>query len=350
MREEITSLDLHYLLQELQVLIGGKVDKIYEKADNKKEFMIRFHVSQIGKKQLKILVPNYLYLTEYKEEFPQTPPGYCAFLRKYLTNSRLLEIKQVNFERILELTFQTKNEKLIMIIELFSKGNVILCREDYKIMSPLENQNWKDRTIRGGIKYEYPPAQINTKEIKEIKTNKEIVKYLATDLGFGGLYAEYLCKISKIDKNSKKITELLLKNIKGILNKKIKANLSGEEILPIEIEKTSNYYKTFNEALDENLTINKIKQDKSDIEKEKKEQLSKKEKIIKDQEQRIKGLEKSAEENQKKGEAMYENYQELNKILIEIRELRKKLSWKEIKKKYPKININEKEGTISVKI
>jgi len=58
MKQEITSLDLHFLAKELQVLIGGKVDKIYEQEENKKEFLFRFHVPGKGKMQLRISLPG----------------------------------------------------------------------------------------------------------------------------------------------------------------------------------------------------------------------------------------------------------------------------------------------------
>ena len=150
MNNETSSLELSCLIKEFQVLIGGKIDKIYQQKSNKREFLFRMHVPSHGKKQLRVIAPGFIYLSEYKQEFTDSPPGYCTFLRKHLGNARIEAVRQVNFERIVEIIFDAKEGKLILIIELFSKGNIILCKEDYTIISPLENQRWKDRTASDG--------------------------------------------------------------------------------------------------------------------------------------------------------------------------------------------------------
>ncbi|MFC2136145.1 NFACT family protein, partial [Bacteroidota bacterium] len=231
MKEEISSLELHYLVKEFQDIINGRVDKIYQDG---RSFLITMHVRGKGRRLLKI-DSNIIYLTEHKEEFAETPPGYCAFLRKYLSGGFIREIKQIDFERILEITFESKERKYFMIIELFSNGNVILCDEEYKVLSALESHKWKDRTVRGGIKYEHPPEQNNSFELYEkefseiIKNSKRdaLVKTLAKEISLGGLYAEELCLLSKVDKIMKPtLNEIkeLHKQLKKLFSKKIKAN------------------------------------------------------------------------------------------------------------------------------
>ena len=74
--------------------------------------------------------------------------------------------------------------------------------------------------------------------------------------------------------------------------------------------------------------------------------------IIKKQEDRLKALEKSVKENQRKGELIYENYQEIKQLLDNINSDRKKMSWDELKKKYKNNKllkeIDEKTGKIMV--
>ena len=72
------------------------------------------------------------------------------------------------------------------------------------------------------------------------------------------------------------------------------------------------------------------------------------------QEAKIIELQKSADENQRKGEAIYEKYQLAFSILEEIKKARKTHSWKEIKEKLKghKIikEVNEKTGEIVLDI
>ncbi|MBW2990316.1 NFACT family protein [Candidatus Woesearchaeota archaeon] len=370
MKTSLTSLDLHYLVKEFQSLVGARIDKIYEQDSDKNEFLFIFHKSGVGKLMLRFNLPGVVYLTDYKQVFPDTPPGFCVFLRKHLASARIKEVRQKGFERILEIVFDTKNGVRTLVCELFSKGNMLLLEEDYKIRGLLKSQNWQARTIRGGIKYEYPPKQINTpslgeEQIKNIisKSKKDsIVKTLAIDLGLGGLYAEELCMRADIAKEKKRLddTELkkLFKELKGLFNEKIKANKTNEVVLPFElkIEGQNNrvFYDSFNQVLDDVLTEKVVKQVQEKVIKEKQSKEDKVTLIIKKQEQRLKALEKSITENQRKGELIYEHYQEIKELLENINLDRKKMSWEEVKKKYKNNKlikeIDEKTGKVVVKL
>ena len=122
-----------------------------------------------------------------------------------------------------------KLEKYFLIIELFSKGNIILTDAKNVIITALENQEWKDRTIKPKEKYVFPPLDINWKEVS-VKRVQEVLKKsekrnlatsLATEIGLGGLYAEELCRQAEVDLNqvptkvTAKEAELLVKTMKN---------------------------------------------------------------------------------------------------------------------------------------
>ena len=187
-KTQLSSIDIHYIVQELQFLINAKIDKIYN--PTKKEILIQFHVPNKGKQQLKINEHS-IYLTEHK--FPaDSPSEFCIYLRKKLTNSRLRKIEQIGFERIISFSFETKEGILQLTTELFSKGNIILTK-DNKILIAAEQQKWSSRIIKPKETYIYPTREYNLMELKQAelknlltKTNKEsIVKSLAIDLGLG---------------------------------------------------------------------------------------------------------------------------------------------------------------------
>ena len=370
MKTELTSLDLYYLVKEFQILVGARIDKIYEQEEDRNEFLFIFHKSGVGKLMLRFNLPGLAYLTDYKQIFPDTPPGFCVFLRKHLASARIKEIRQKGFERILEIVFTTREGTRTLICELFSKGNMILVDEEYKIRGLFKPQNWQARTIRGGIKYEYPPEQVNTlslskEQIKNIilKSKKDsIVKTLAIDLGLGGLYAEELCKRAKITKEKKKLDEKelkkLFKELKGMFNDKVKANKVNDELVPFELalfeHKEKEYFKSFNKALDNVLTEKVVKEVEARVVKEKQSKEDKVKLILEKQKERIKALEKSITDNQRKGELIYEHYNELKELLEQINLDRKKMKWEELKKKYKKNklikDIDEKKGLIILDI
>ena len=112
------------------------------------------------------------FFTEYKGAFT-APNKLCLTLRKFLNNARLRKIEQIGFERILEFTFESKQGFFYLIIELFSTGNILLCRNDYSIIVAKKYKRYSKRTIRGGVKYDHPKKDLNVKELylDEIKNS-----------------------------------------------------------------------------------------------------------------------------------------------------------------------------------
>ena len=106
--DKFSSLDLYFLLKELDLELS-KVDQIYQK--DKEELLLQLHKTGHGKQLLRIHLPGLIYLSKYKGIQPETPPGFCTFLRKKLKQARLIKIEQYGFERILDFTFSTKENK-----------------------------------------------------------------------------------------------------------------------------------------------------------------------------------------------------------------------------------------------
>ena len=73
----LSSLDIHYLINELKLLIDAKIDQIY--MPDKKELLLQFHIPSKGKKLLRIIVGKYFYLTDKKESYAE-PSNFCMFL------------------------------------------------------------------------------------------------------------------------------------------------------------------------------------------------------------------------------------------------------------------------------
>lgn len=319
MKSELSSLDLYYLIYEFQILLGAKIDKVFSQ---KSDFLFQIHIPSIGKKYLRVQMPSLIYLTTHKPEYDDSTK-FGISIRKHIKNTRIRKIKQVGFERIIELSLESIDKTLYLYIELFKPGNIILTDSNKKIIMASTYKAYGSRLIRPANTYSYPIKDFNFLKIdesnlKEIINNSDkssIVITLATELGLGGIYAEALCESSNIDKNSKKIT--------------------NDELIRLfsEIEKLKEVKISLNEKLDQEFT----KKTKNDIKikqtsklEEKKSQLNG---IIRQQLSMIKGLEKSAEQNQEKGEMIYEKYIEITNILKQLKIAKEKMSTQEIKNK-----------------
>jgi predicted ribosome quality control (RQC) complex YloA/Tae2 family protein len=207
MTKVLTSLELSVVVKELQQLVGSKVNKIHQPSSR----ILMLDLFKTGGHKFLVKVDSGvgMFATSYSVKNPLTPFGFCLFLRKHLNGSKLVALIQNKLERIIEFHFDTKDGLRILVCELFSKGNFVLCDGAYKIINCAAVQQWKDRTIKRGEIYKYPPEGFNLMAIDKITfqsyLNKypqhEIVRLIAT-LGFGGTYSEEICLGAKIQKNT----------------------------------------------------------------------------------------------------------------------------------------------------
>lgn len=376
MKKDVSSLELHYLIKEFEPLVGGKVEQVYQ--IGRDEMIIQFHVPSLGKRIMRFILGKMVYLASSKPIVPETPPGFCLFLRKRLGNSRLRSISQLGFERIVELCFETKDAKFKLVVELFGTGNIALCDDSSIILSVLEQQEWKDRSLKPKNKYVYPKKEFNVLDMSRdslrlmlVKSDKEsLVKALAIELGLGGIYSEEVCLLSKVDKNLKpghlsdKELDDVFSALTAVLSAEISAKVifddascsSVKDVAPFALSSQAAFPSkdaaSFNEALDSVMTVKKAADEIHTSTSAAKSKLAKIEEIISQQQRRIAGLEISAADNQRKGEMIYENYPLVDQILKEVNEIRKKQSWQAVKESFKSHKlvrkIDDKIGEISV--
>jgi predicted ribosome quality control (RQC) complex YloA/Tae2 family protein len=360
-KKSISSLELTALVNELQFIVKGKVSQIYHQ--EKKELLLQLHAPGQGKQILKIIPGKFLCLIDEKQDAPLRPTGFCMQLRKYLGNAFIKNISQHNSERIVVFEFE-KKERFYLIIELFSKGNIILTDKNYLIIATLEWHKWKDRTIKPKEIYQFPKQGVNWKKItkKELLTilnkseKKNLATSLATEVGLGGVYAEETCTRSNIDKNilptevSKEQVGLMIAVLQEflVLIQKPHGFIYEEQMTPFPLakEKEKEKIATYNEAISRINPFQVI----SPYDK----RIKSLEKTIDTQETAIKNQEDNIDFNTKIGELIYNNYSPLQKLLDIVKEMKKEMDWIEIaeelkkEKKISKINLKKKTIIINL--
>ena len=367
MKKQLSSLDLNFLLKELEVLKDARIDKIYQ--PEKEIIIFSFYKTNVGKKILKIEIGKAMLIIEEKEDYPEIL-GFGMFLRKHLDGYFLADIEQLKPERIVKFTFKAKDAVKYLYIELFGKGNAILCNEHDVIMNALEQHDFRERSVRPKLKYAYPMMSFNLFDLKEndlanlLRNSKKdsIIVSLATELGLGGLYSEEVCLLSNFDKktNPKDVEEkqiqAILNNLKKIANHKIDAYVVFDDgnvidVIPFDLEFYKKHKKkqfpTFNDAV--SFFYSQFKEAKETAFDKKLKELQR---IIEQQKQTIEELRKEEHELRQKGEAIYHNYNLIKEVLDEINKASKKYSWKDIKEKLKghKVvkEVNEKERKVVV--
>ena len=372
MKKELSVIEIRHYVGELEKIVRARVDRLYQYSP--KDLLIQLHKTGVGKLRLRLNSKGFVYFTDHKSDTSVEVGAFCKVLRRHLENARLISISQLGFERILELGFETRHGIFRLIVECFSKGNIILTDSIGKIISAAEYQHWSTREIKKGHLYKPPEIKYDLTKIDDkgvmaalSASNKEsLVKFLAVDLGLGGTYSEELCLLAGIYKQ-KAPKELaapeakrLLAGINELLEKKSQPLAVFDDgilldVVPFRLQIYKEYrempFETFNEAIDF-----AVRQDASMSEAETRHSREIKEfmRIIREQEENIKYFEEEIRENTWKGELLYNKYSQVDAMLKELRKLREAHSWQEIRQKLKGSRIvkeiNEKEGKVMVDI
>ena len=341
-KKSVASIELAALVNELQFVVGGKLSQIYHQ--DKKELVFQLHARGQGKQLLKVIPGKFVCLTDSKGEAPR-PTGFCMLLRKYIGNASITSFQQKDSERIVVFELE-KKEKFFLVVELFSKGNIILTNSSWKIIGSLERQIWKDRVVKPHEQYIFPEVGVNWKTISlaglekiiSLSDRKNLATTLATEIGLGGVYAEEVCSRSGVDKDllpnevSKVNIKKVFTGIKEILSllEKPAGFMYEKDIIPFELSsgEVVKKYETYNEAIN---TINPFQ--KSSPYQNKIRAL---ERMISTQEKAVRKQEGNIEKNKLKGELIYEKYNALQKLKDIVKELRETKEWKEVSKELKK--------------
>src|SRR3989441_3021032 len=145
MKTSITSFDLRVLVAEWQGLVGGHVDKIYQRDD---EVMFRVNTLDRGKVELYSKAGRWLCFHELEDK-PESPPPFAQTLRRLLDNARVTSIEQRGFDRIAVFQVERGPERFDVVFEVFSKGNLVLVQNGTTVAA-LFPQKFKDRVVQIG--------------------------------------------------------------------------------------------------------------------------------------------------------------------------------------------------------
>jgi predicted ribosome quality control (RQC) complex YloA/Tae2 family protein len=356
MKQEMSSVDVAALVLELRPrLLDAKIMKIYQHSPD--EIRLGLHIFKEGRTNLVIEAGRRLHLTAHPEEAPKFPQSFPMLLRKHLTGGRITEISQYDFDRIIELHVQRGEDTTLLLIELFSRGNIILLDAQKKIILPLKSISFRDRKVIRGEVYELPQAQLSpvTASIDELKemfsrSDNDIVRTIATRMNMGGQYAEEVCARAGIDRNTpaKQLADasLLHKAMQEVfrpLGAELKPHIvlkDGKpvDVLPFELshyEKNEKKYSgTFNDALDEYFSagIDKKRAVVKDKEGAKPEKTGLYEYRLQKQMQTLEMFRDEEGKLVRRGELIYAHYQTVDGILNAIKAAREKgYSWDDIR-------------------
>ena len=160
---------LYSIAEELKnSILNGKVEKVNQ--PEKDEIILSIKKDRNNYKLLISASPVYprIHLTNISKENPMTAPMFCMLLRKHLNSSKLINIRQLDTDRVLFLDFESKDELgfnsiYSLVIEIMGRhSNITLIRHrDNIIMDSIKHVTPEINSIRclyPGIPFVFPPA------------------------------------------------------------------------------------------------------------------------------------------------------------------------------------------------
>ncbi len=152
-------------------IIGGRIEKIYQ--PEKDEIVLNIRTFTDSFRLVLCASSNYprLNFTTSQKQNPQNAPLFCMLLRKHLGSGKIVGIRQVDFERIVEIDIESYDELgdlsvKQLIVEIMGRhSNVILVSPEKRIIDSIKHIDFTVSSVRQvlpGLTYEYPPKQDKT--------------------------------------------------------------------------------------------------------------------------------------------------------------------------------------------
>jgi predicted ribosome quality control (RQC) complex YloA/Tae2 family protein len=376
-KRELTSVDIAAFVGEFAAYEGARLDKAYLYDDDMLRLKLRHY--DRGRVELLIDVRETKHLRvaqpERVPQAPERPPNFAMMLRNRLEGAELVGIEQFEFDRIVEIHFERGDGRTTIVAELFGDGNVAVLDGNGEVVDCLDTVRLKSRTVVPGSPYEFPDARFNPLAVDEDgflarmdQSDTDVVRTLATQLNFGGLWAEELCTRAGIEKTlditdagdeeyrrlHDVVQELAGRLSRGDLDSRVyfEAADTDEEdqrgqsvdVTPVPLEEHTTLgcerYDQFTEALDAYVTALDRDDDdqpvdaspsRPDFESE----IETKERIIAQQEGAIEDFQREADIEREKAESLYANYDLVDEVLSTVRAAREEgTPWEDIEQTF----------------
>jgi predicted ribosome quality control (RQC) complex YloA/Tae2 family protein len=230
---ELSGIELHYLVNK----ISPKVSSGYYVSDissiTKNSILLKLHHPAEPNIMLMVSTKGIWFTNKKYRQVEENQ--FVKVLRREIERAKISSVSQPGSERIFFLYFVNRaNEERKLIVEIFGKGNIILCDETMKILWLLNPIEVRHRTLRIGSEYVLPPKrgedvlQISLESMNKNASlqpnNTEVVKWLGNCTSLPRKYLEEILLQSAINTKyanllSDSDIEIIYEKTKEITNK-----------------------------------------------------------------------------------------------------------------------------------
>jgi len=203
----LSGIELRYLVNDISKKIDGYyVSNIY--GITKDSLLFKFHHPE--KSDVLLMLSTFgIWVTKVKID-PIEPNKLLKHLRNNLLRFKLKEVKQIGTERIVYLTLSYFEKEFVIVVELFSDGNIIICNNEMKILALSHSINVRHRRLHVGSQYVQPPLDnldilnMTEKDFEPIhSTSIAVAILIGKTLGLPRKYIEEITRLAKVESKKK---------------------------------------------------------------------------------------------------------------------------------------------------
>lgn len=241
MKKAMSNVDVAAIVEELKGrILGGFVGKAYQQSSD--TIWLTVQSPEEGRLDLLLEAGKRVHITHTERPITKTPPQFPTMLRSHLGGGRIVDIKQHDFDRVMEIAVEHGGATEFLIIELFPKGSMILLDSSRKILTMLRKMIFRGRKMAAGEEYLYHPGQqdprtISLKDLADMlaRSEQDLVRTIVRGLNMGGTYGEEVCLRAGVNKN-KLAVDLDLQEIE-MVHQALQEVFSAETIEPVIVLK-----------------------------------------------------------------------------------------------------------------
>ena len=185
---ELSGIELHYLVNKISSKITSSYYVSNISSITKNSILLKLHHPTESDINL-IVSTKGIWITSKKYK-QMEEHQLLSILSREIERAKINSVSQPGSERIFFLHFISKdNKERKLVVEIFGKGNIILCDESMKILWILNPVEVRHRILKTGLEYVLPPNrgedvfQISLEGMKKSRDtqpeNTDLVRWLA---------------------------------------------------------------------------------------------------------------------------------------------------------------------------
>ncbi|SDJ75558.1 Predicted component of the ribosome quality control (RQC) complex, YloA/Tae2 family, contains fibronectin-binding (FbpA) and DUF814 domains [Halovenus aranensis] len=370
-KRELTSVDIAAFAGEFAAYEGARLDKAYLYDDG----LVRLKLRHYDRGRVELLLDTgetkhvRVATPERVPPAPERPPNFAMMLRNRMEGAELVGIEQFEFDRIVQIHFERDDARTTIVAELFGDGNIAVLDGNGEVVDCLDTVRLKSRTVAPGSVYEFPDARFNPLAVdidgfvaRMAQSDTDVVRTLATQLNFGGLWAEELCtragveKTLDIDEADREEYERIYEVVQDMSARLGRGDLDANvyfedddqshavDVTPVPLEEHAHLardsYDQFTDALDAYFATlgdedDDVPADSTPQRPDFEAEIEKKRRIIEQQEGAIENFDRQADAEREKAEALYAHYDLADDVLSTVRQARQEgTPWDDIEARF----------------